>query len=249
MPVLVQVCTKEKAQYGTSSTAKIMIMKPKFLKEKTSPSPLVLWFSAWIEHLTPGQKNEYKEIEQKRCSFSLVRRPPLLRPPRYRFGLGSVLYPTVSPVARLALSLVLIFVVVRQLDNICTQTAQLPPSPSAWSQKYAPFECHLAIANDPYNSYIFHPKSQMEARQRPFMHPSCLEAHATPRHESGDRAPCKPPFTRQYPLTPATAPGSPVVTCSWVHVRTRNERWKKEGWTASAKRNGKNKEPLGRSGK
>ena len=47
------------------------------------------------------------------------------------------------------------------------------------------------------------------------MHPSCLEAHTTPRHESSDHAPCNPPTTtRKHPLTPLTAPGSPVVPYS-----------------------------------
>ena len=77
-------------------------------------------------------------------------------------------------------------------------------------------------------SNVLYQKSQMKARESPFMHPSCLEAHATPRHESGDRAPCNPPSTRQHPLTPATAPGSPVVPCSRVHACTRNEIGKKE---------------------
>ena len=73
---------------------------------------------------------------------------------------------------------------------------------------------YLAISNDPSISYILYPKSQMEARQSLFMHLSCLEAHATPRHKNGDRAPCNPPSTRQHRLIPATAPGSPAVPCS-----------------------------------
>ena len=35
---------------------------------------------------------------------------------------------------------------------------------------------------------------QMEARQGPFMLPSCLETHPTPSHEIGDYAPCNPPL-------------------------------------------------------
>ena len=53
-----------------------------------------------------------------------------------------------------------------------------------------------------------------EARQSPFVLPTSLEAHATPSHENGDRAPCNHPSTCQHPLTPATAPGSPAVPCS-----------------------------------
>ena len=54
----------------------------------------------------------------------------------------------------------------------------------------------------------------MEARHSPFMLPSCLQAHATPSHENGDRALYNPPSTRQHPLTPATAPGTPAAPCS-----------------------------------
>ena len=43
-------------------------------------------------------------------------------------------------------------------------------------------------------SYVLYPNSQMEARQSPFIHPLCLEAHATPSHDNGDRAPCTPPL-------------------------------------------------------
>ena len=35
-------------------------------------------------------------------------------------------------------------------------------------------------------SYIVQPDLHQEAKQSPFMLPSCLEAHATPRHENGD---------------------------------------------------------------
>ena len=69
----------------------------------------------------------------------------------------------------------------------------------------------------------------METRQSPFMHPSCLEAHATLWHESGDRASCNPPSTRQHPLTTATAPGSPAVPHSeYTHAHeTKGEERKK----------------------
>ena len=46
------------------------------------------------------------------------------------------------------------------------------------------------------------------------MLPSCFEAHATPSHQSGDRAPCNPPSTRHHPLTPVTVPRSPAVPYS-----------------------------------
>ena len=59
------------------------------------------------------------------------------------------------------------------------------------------------------------------------MLPSCLEAHATPRHENGDRAPFNPPSTRQHPLPPATAPGSPTVPCSkYPHAHEAEEEEK-----------------------
>ena len=85
----------------------------------------------------------------------------------------------------------------------------------------------------------------MEARQSPFMLPSCLDRHATPSHENGDRVPCNPRSTRQYLLAPATAPGSPAVPCSkYTHAHGTEEERKKR--TESAKRNGENKEPLER---
>ena len=58
-----------------------------------------------------------------------------------------------------------------------------------------------------------------KARQSPFVLSMCLEAHATPSHENGDRAPCDLPSTRHHPLTPVTAPGSPAVPCSeYMHA-------------------------------
>ena len=89
----------------------------------------------------------------------------------------------------------------------------------------------------------------MEARQSPFMLPSCLEAHATSRRKNGDRASCNAPSTRQHPLTPTTAPGSPVVPCSEYTHAHETKRRKKEKITESARRNGENQEPLERSGK
>ena len=82
----------------------------------------------------------------------------------------------------------------------------------------------------------------MEARQSPFLHPPCLEAHATPSHESGDCAPSNSPSTRQHPLTPATAPGPPAVPCSeYAHAHeTKEEKRRSDAG---------NKEPLERSGK
>ena len=85
------------------------------------------------------------------------------------------------------------------------------------------------MPNDPYNSYVPYQKPQTDARQSPFMHPSCLEAQATPRHESGDRAPSNPPYILQHPLTPVTAPGSPAVPYS-EHTyaqKTKEEKRKK----------------------
>ena len=64
------------------------------------------------------------------------------------------------------------------------------------------------------DSYILSLVFQMGARQSPFVLPLCLEAHTTPTHENGDRAPCNPPSTHQHPRTPATAPGPPALPCS-----------------------------------
>ena len=89
----------------------------------------------------------------------------------------------------------------------------------------------------------------MEARQSPFMHPSCLEAHVTPRHESGDRAPCNPPIYPSAPPGTRDGAGLSRGAVLGVHARTRNERRKKAENTESAERDGENKEPLERSAK
>ena len=79
---------------------------------------------------------------------------------------------------------------------------------------------------------------QMEARQGPFMLPSCLETHPTPSHEIGDHAPCNPPSTHGYSLTPAMAPGSPAVPCSeYTHAHeTKRESPQGRGCTLWDKR-------------
>ena len=59
--------------------------------------------------------------------------------------------------------------------------------------------------------YVLSSIRHRETRQSPFMLPSCLNAHATPSHENGDRAPSNPPSTRQRPPTPAMVPRSPAV--------------------------------------
>ena len=102
------------------------------------------------------------------------------------------------------------------------------------------------MPNDPYNSYVPYQKPQiMEARRSPFMHPSCLEAHATPRHESGDRAPCNPPSTRQHPPTPATAPGSPAVSYSeYTHAHDTKEEKRRKDRVCLEK--GRKQRPVGR---
>ena len=81
------------------------------------------------------------------------------------------------------------------------------------------------------------------------MHPSCLAAHAMPRHGNGDRAPCNPTL---YPPAPADTRDSAGLShdaVRGVHARKRNGRRKKEERAESAKRNGENKETLERSGK
>ena len=81
------------------------------------------------------------------------------------------------------------------------------------------------------------------------MIPSCLDAHAMPSHENGDRAPCNPPL---YPPPPADTRDGAVLARGavlGVHVRTPNERRKKEKRIENAQKNKENKEPLERSGK
>ena len=101
---------------------------------------------------------------------------------------------------------------------------------------------------EPYNSYLPYQKSQMEARQSPSMQSSCLEAHATPRNESGDRALCHPRSSRQHPLTPATAPSSPAVPYSENTHAHETKKEKMEERTESTKRKGENNDPQERSG-
>ena len=86
---------------------------------KNSPSPHVIIFCLIGTH-----RSKKKKVEQQSLSLNLVRRPPLSRPPRHRFGPGklSSLSDTVSPVVRLACSPVLTVAVVRQLDNVGAQT-------------------------------------------------------------------------------------------------------------------------------
>ena len=81
------------------------------------------------------------------------------------------------------------------------------------------------------------------------MLPLCLDAHATPSHQNGDRAPCNPPSARQHPLIPSTAPGSPAVQCpEYTHKHEAKVR-KKERITESAKRDEENKDPQERFAK
>ena len=87
----------------------------------------------------------------------------------------------------------------------------------------------------------YYQKSQMEARQSLFMHPSCLKAHATPRRQSGDRGPCNPPL---YPPAPADTrddAGLARGAVLGVHARTRHERRKEEEKNESAKKMEKTK--------
>ena len=47
-------------------------------------------FLCWLEHLAPVKK---KKIVQQSFSFSLVRHPPVSRPPHHRFGPGEAFLP------------------------------------------------------------------------------------------------------------------------------------------------------------
>ena len=77
------------------------------------------------------------------------------------------------------------------------------------------------------------------------MHPSFLEAHATPNHENGDRAPCNAPSTRQHPLTPAKVSGSPAVSCSeYRHAHETKDNKREKGPKVPRQMNGNTKKPL-----
>ena len=69
------------------------------------------------------------------------------------------------------------------------------------------------------------------------MHPSCLDTHATPRHESGDRTPCNPPSTRKHPLTPAKARARPRCRARSTRTHTKQKKKKKKKKHRSAKTN------------
>ena len=59
---------------------------------------------------------------------------------------------------------------------------------------------------------------------------TCLDAHATPRYESGNVLLATTPFTRQHSLTPATAPGPPAMTCSeYTHAHETKEDKSEKG--------------------
>ena len=110
-----------------SSTAKKMKMKP---KKSGGKNPRALSCNKFLSDWNTLHRPKKKKIEQQSFSMDLVRRPPLSRPLRHRFGPGkklSFFSATVSPVARLALSPVLTVAVVRQLDNVVAQTGWLPP--------------------------------------------------------------------------------------------------------------------------
>ena len=83
------------------------------------------------------------------------------------------------------------------------------------------------------DSYIFYPTPHQEARQRLFMLPSCLEGHATPSHENGDRAPPNPPL---YPPAPAdTRDGAGLARGAvlWVHTHAHKTTRRKKGTKGS----------------
>ena len=71
-----------------SSTANTLKMTPKKSGEKTSPRPLSCNIFLPDTPCTTGQKN--MKIEQQSFSLSRAGRPPLSRPPRPRFGPGSI---------------------------------------------------------------------------------------------------------------------------------------------------------------
>ena len=181
-----------------------------------------------MEHLIPGQKDE-KQIEPK-SSLSLVCRPPLLRPPRHRFGPGKSFLTLCHSQPRRPARV-----------KAVAHRGRRSPARQRWCSNCAAPSFNFSVVakigtvsilscnhEGPLNTRAYsYQKSQMEARQSPLAHLSCLEAHATPRHESGDRVPCNPPSTRQHPLTPVTAPGSPAVPCS-EYTKRKNKKGRKD---------------------
>ena len=222
---------KESTARHSSNTANTMKMKPKISERKKIPVPSHVVIFCLIG--TPCTSQRRKKNKQQSFSPSLVCRRPLSRPPLHRFGPGKAFLrlchseprrpPRVKPGAH------------RDPRSParhcwCSDCVRLSANFNLVRQNNHHLDLILQSRTTLILSYVLDLIFQMEGRRSPFMLPSCLEAQTTPSHENGDRAPCKPPSTRQHPLTPATALGSPAVLCSeYTHAqKTKEGRREKE---------------------
>ena len=165
----------------------------------------------------------------RRAFLSLVRCPPLSRPPRHRF---------VSGKAQAFLP--------QRARSRASRGAQCSSWPSFASSttlvlrlRCSLSEIYLGGKNKHRFNILSQPKTTLidssilsstphqEARQSPLMLPSCFDAHVTPSHENGDRVPSNPPSTRQNPPAPAMAPCSPALPgfgCTRTHTKQNKKR-------------------------
>ena len=133
-----------------SSTVKTMKMNPKIPERKKTPAPSRVIMSCLIGTPYTGQKEKKIKIEQQSFSLSLVRRPPLSRPSRNRFGPGKAFLPPCHSEPRRPLHVKPVAALVRQLDKVGAQNAWLSQRFLISPQKYATLEFYFPYPNDPY---------------------------------------------------------------------------------------------------
>ena len=119
---------KEKAQHGTAAPQNNGNETKKNRKEKNSyPFPLMylVIFSAWLDGTPCPGKKKQKKLERLSFSPSLVRRPPVSRPPHHRFGTDKALpFPaSVSAVARLR-------------ESRCSRCGPRSPARQRWCSEF-----------------------------------------------------------------------------------------------------------------
>ena len=102
----------------------------------------------------------------------------------------------VSPVARLSCSPVPAVALVRQLDKRWCSDCDALSEIQRGLKQLPRLKLLLQPQTTLVDSYILCSIRHQEATQSPLIVPSYLDAHPTPSHENGDRAPPNPPSTR-----------------------------------------------------